>query len=433
MEFTLHQRVGYAARKAFALPQLAGGSETMGFTLPQRVGSAARKAFTLPQRVGYAARKAFALPQRVGGSAQRAEGGLAPALLLALLFFAAPAHAEILIAVAGPMSGQYAVLGNHMKTGAEAAIAAINAGGGINGETLTLLSADDACDTKRAADIAKDFASKDVRLAVGHFCSGASRAAALIYEQSGIMMITPSASLPALTDQGLWNVLRLTGRDDAQAMLAATRIAAETPAPKVAIISDESSTAKILVTGFQSKLQTALAFSIKQGAADYTDTAAKIVAEAPSVIYLATSANDAGQLASDLAAAGFAGRLYGNDALISEAFSAKAAEASEGTRATFPMDPQTVPAAQATIAALQAQGKSTEGATLPTYAAIESFAAAARARSVNDARAMADWLKSGTPVQTVLGSIAFDAKGDLQQQPFVWYQWQNGSAQAEQP
>ena len=48
------------------------------------------------------------------------------------------AYADILIATAGPMTGQYASFGAQMKAGAEQAVEDINAAGGINGEMLKL-------------------------------------------------------------------------------------------------------------------------------------------------------------------------------------------------------------------------------------------------------------------------------------------------------
>ena len=138
----------------------------------------------------------------------------------ALLFcacLAAPVHAEIFIGIAGPLSGQNAAYGNELRVGAAAAIAAVNASGGINGETLSLVEGDDGCDAKRAVEVAKSFVSKDVRLVVGHFCSSASLAAAPTYMSAGILMLNPSVTSPELTSKNLWNVFRVTGRDDAQA------------------------------------------------------------------------------------------------------------------------------------------------------------------------------------------------------------------------
>ena len=153
-------------------------------------------------------------------------------LLLAFIAFCSPAFADILVGVAGPMGGQNGVFGKQMQAGVDAAITVVNAGGGINGEPLRSVTVDDACDTRRAFDVSQDLARQDVRVVIGHFCSGATIAAAKTYLEAGILAITPSATLPGVTDQQNWNVVRLASRDDAQADIAAERILRTTMPPR---------------------------------------------------------------------------------------------------------------------------------------------------------------------------------------------------------
>ena len=82
------------------------------------------------------------------------------------------AWADVTIATAGPMTGQYAVFGEQMKRGAEMAVKDINAKGGVNGEQLVLEIGDDACDPKQAVAVANQFVNDGVKFVAGHFCSG---------------------------------------------------------------------------------------------------------------------------------------------------------------------------------------------------------------------------------------------------------------------
>ena len=82
------------------------------------------------------------------------------------------AWADVTIATAGPMTGQYAVFGEQMKRGAEMAVKDINAKGGVNGEQLVLEIGDDACDPKQAVAVANQFVNDEVKFVAGHFCSG---------------------------------------------------------------------------------------------------------------------------------------------------------------------------------------------------------------------------------------------------------------------
>src|SRR5215470_12493987 len=78
------------------------------------------------------------------------------------------APAQIVIGVAGPMSGDLSEFGAQLKRGAEKAVADINAAGGILGKQLRLEAADDKCDPKLAPDAARDLVSRGVVFVDGH-------------------------------------------------------------------------------------------------------------------------------------------------------------------------------------------------------------------------------------------------------------------------
>ncbi len=88
-----------------------------------------------------------------------------------------------------PLTGQYATFGEELRRGAEMAVRDINERGGVNGQKLTLLTADDACDPELAVEIAEELARQRVVLVDGHFCSGASIAASRVYHERGVLMI----------------------------------------------------------------------------------------------------------------------------------------------------------------------------------------------------------------------------------------------------
>jgi branched-chain amino acid transport system substrate-binding protein len=349
-------------------------------------------------------------------------------LLLAwFLAFAAPAHADILIGVAGPMSGQNAVFGQQLKAGAEAAIADINAKGGINGETLILQIADDSCDARTAAAVALDFANRDVRMVAGHFCSGASLAASTIYNERKIVMISPAATLSKLTDGGQLYTFRLASRDDAQADVAVERIRADNSAARVGLVTDGSSLSRPLAARFKELMPSATVFQFKPGELDFIAVARDVKKQGINAIFFASAGGDAGSVVLALKRFNVDAKLYGSDELLNDAFWEKAGPAGEGMLVAFPVDQTAVAEAQSLVETLKADGKPFEGAAVATYAAIETYAFAAKAKSVNDARAIIDYLRSGTTFDTVVGKIGFDAKGDVRPQRFSWYRWSRAS------
>src|SRR5471032_210526 len=100
---------------------------------------------------------------------------LAGVALSASLAIGSTAFAQdITIGVAGPMTGQYASFGTQLKNGADAAVADINAAGGVMGKKLKLETGDDACDPKQARAVAEKFASMKMPFVAGHYCSSSS-------------------------------------------------------------------------------------------------------------------------------------------------------------------------------------------------------------------------------------------------------------------
>jgi branched-chain amino acid transport system substrate-binding protein len=106
------------------------------------------------------------------------------------------ARADVTIAVAGPMSGPFQMLGQEMRMGAFQAVADINRSGGVNGEMLRLEVMDDMCDARAADAVANQLAGRGALLVVGHVCLGASLAAASVYAKNRIVEISPATTFP---------------------------------------------------------------------------------------------------------------------------------------------------------------------------------------------------------------------------------------------
>ena len=99
----------------------------------------------------------------------------------------APARADVLIGMAGPMTGKNAWFGEQMERGAALAVADINAAGGVLGQQVQLITADDFCDPEQAVAAAKKLVSDGVIFVAGHYCSHASIPASEIYAAAGVL------------------------------------------------------------------------------------------------------------------------------------------------------------------------------------------------------------------------------------------------------
>src|ERR671920_104415 len=165
--------------------------------------------------------------------------GLSAAIVLMVTQISA-AGAEILIGMAGALTGPNAYQGEQQQQGVEMAIVDINAAGGVLGQQLRLISVDDACDSGQAIAAAHKLVAEKVAFVVGHQCSGASIPAASIYERAGIIQMTPASTSPQLTESGRSNVFRICGRDDQQGAIAGAYLAARGRDAKIAILDDRS-------------------------------------------------------------------------------------------------------------------------------------------------------------------------------------------------
>lgn len=357
-----------------------------------------------------------------------------PTLLLAALLLASlgiPALADIQIGAAAPLSGANAPLGEQLRRGVQLAVDDINAAGGIGGQHLTVTFADDGCDPRKAVDVATGFVSAGVSAVIGHYCSGASIPASKVYAKAGILEISPASTHPKYTDEGPWNVIRLVPRDDAQGVAAARLVLAKFPAAKVAILNDQTPADAAIATRFRETLAAAGVAPVtdetyKPGAKAYGDLAQKIQSANADVVYIAGSYVEGGIIAKSLRDAGSTAQFIATDALVTEDFATTAKDAAEGTLMTFTFDPRKAPVARALLDRMKASDINAEGFTLYAYAAVQAFASAAEATGGTDGTRMAEWLRGGSTVSTILGSVSFDAKGDLKAPRIAWFRWIDG-------
>src|SRR5205823_3718277 len=150
------------------------------------------------------------------------------------------ASAQVKLGVAGPITGGSAAFGAQLKNGVEQAVEDINAQGGILGQKIQVFLGDDRADPKEGVSVANKFAGEGVKFVVGHFNSGVTIPASDVYQENGMLVITPAATNPKVTDRNLWDVFRTCGRDDQQGIVAGTIVAERFKGKRVAIVHDKT-------------------------------------------------------------------------------------------------------------------------------------------------------------------------------------------------
>lgn len=107
------------------------------------------------------------------------------------------------IAVMAPLTGDAAQYGITYQNSLDILVEKINSEGGINGKEVELTYYDDKKDTKEALNIANMIvADGDYIAVVGSQTSSCSMAAAPVFQEEGIPMISPQASNPQFTEIG---------------------------------------------------------------------------------------------------------------------------------------------------------------------------------------------------------------------------------------
>jgi branched-chain amino acid transport system substrate-binding protein len=343
---------------------------------------------------------------------------------------AGTAQADITIATAGPMTGQYAVFGDQMKRGAEQAVKDINAAGGVLGEQLVLKIGDDACDPKQAVAVANQMVNEGIVLMAGHFCSGSSIPASSVYNEEGILQISPASTNPKLTEQGFDNVFRTCGRDDQQGFVAANYVVDNNIGSKVAVLHDKTAYGKGLADEFKKQLnargvEEAMYEAITAGDKDFTALITKMKQAGVDVIYLGGYHTEAGLITRQASEQGLKATMMSGDALVTDEYWAITGDTGQGTLMTFSPDPRKNATAAPVVAEFAAEGYDPEGYTLYTYGAIQAWAEAVEKAGTTDLEPVVAALHD-TDFETVLGSISFDDKGDVQGSNYVLYMWDNG-------
>jgi branched-chain amino acid transport system substrate-binding protein len=117
--------------------------------------------------------------------------------------------------------------------------------------------------------------------------------------------------------------------------------------------------------------------------------------------------------------------MMSGDALVTDEYWAITGDTGQGTLMTFSPDPRKSEAAAEVVAEFEAAGFDPEGYTLYTYATIQVWAQAAELAGSTDLDAVLEQLQ-GNQFETVLGTIAFDDKGDVEGENYVMYEWDNG-------
>jgi len=355
--------------------------------------------------------------------------GLALGLALGIgIALGGSALAQIKMAVTGPITGPNASFGAQLKNGADQAIEDINAAGGILGQKITQTYGDDASDPKQGVSVANKLSADGVKFVIGPFNSGVTMPASEVYQENGILQITPSATNPQITERKMWNIFRTCGRDDQQGAVAGNYILKQFKGKKVAIVHDKTTYGKGLADETKKSLnkggmKEVLYEGINLGEKDFSALVSKIKQSGADLVYWGGLHTEGGLIVRQMRDQGVKAPLMGGDGITSDEFASIGGPGVEGTLMTYGPDPRNNPAAKDAVAKFRAKKFEPEAYTLYSYAAVQIIKQAAEAAKSLDTKKVAEKMHSGMKFKTVLGEISYDKKGDLTKLDYVMYIW----------
>ena len=339
----------------------------------------------------------------------------------------------IKLGIAGVHSGQLASYGISGLRGVELAVKHINAQGGLLRRPLEYIVEDDLCQPKEAANIATRLVVKGVHAVIGHTCSGATLAALETYNEADIVVLSPSATHPALTRSGRYpNFFRTIAPDDKQAKVQVEFTLGVLKQKNVAVLHDKGVYGKGLAEFVKTLLEKSnqgkmvLYEGIPPAMVDYALLAQKIKRSKADAVIFGGYHPAATKLLTQLRKINLNVVFVSGDGIKDDTFIKIAGKYAEGVYATAPKDTSKLPLAVAATMAYQNEYGEKPGAFfLTANAATLALANAIEKAGSTDHAAVSKALKTEY-VETPLGKIIFDEHGDVVGVSFTIYQVQDG-------
>jgi branched-chain amino acid transport system substrate-binding protein len=338
----------------------------------------------------------------------------------ALATMAAPALAgSIKIGFNVPLTGFAAADGNSALTGAQLAVEQVNGAGGINGDMLELVVYDDQASPKESAPLAIKLITQDEVVAgISGSYSGATRAAATIYQEEGVPYISAFAVHPDITRAGDF-IFRTSFMGEVQGRAGAKLIGGMMGLKRVAIITLNNDFGQSLATGFKEQaanfgieIVAEYEYSIKDR--EFGPIVSSVKADAPDAIYASGYFFTAGPLVRQLRAAGISVPVIGQEGYDGQKFIEIAGPDAEGVIITTSLDRDSTDAtARAFIDGFTAKaGYPADMVGASGHTAVLVMAEALKAAGGGGAAALRDAI-SATTLHAATGDISFNGLGEV--------------------
>ncbi|MBN1945777.1 MAG: branched-chain amino acid ABC transporter substrate-binding protein [Bradymonadales bacterium] len=352
------------------------------------------------------------------------------------------ADAPIRIGLAAPLSGDIELYGTDVSRAIQIAIADA---GAFLGHSFQMDAKDDLGSEEGATTAANAFVADPTIVAVvGPMFSGAANAAAPIFSEANIPMVSPSATRIDLTQQGYTAFNRVIASDLFQGDTIANYLYQELEVRDLAIIHDQSSFGQALAERVQDLFEElggdVVAFeTLTTSETDYSDVLDTVADESPDSLFFGGYSPEAGVLLTQVDDAGLGDIPFvSDDGCYGAALITAAGADAEGftvTSASTPPDSTAKAAFDAAyLAAFGEPAGSLDNYCWYGYDAANILFAAIRAVAIESGGSLyipraelVARVRATSGYQGITGTITCDATGECSQGGFALYQVQDGA------
>jgi branched-chain amino acid transport system substrate-binding protein len=246
------------------------------------------------------------------------------------------------LAMAGPLTGPDTPFGQNVRDGAELAVEQHNAAN--PGCQVELRTFDTEGDPQKATAVAPQIVDDpEIIGLVGPTWSGETKATGAIFDQAGLVAITPAATNPALSEQSWKTFFRGLSSDAVQGPSLANYLKNSAGIKKACVVDDSTDAGvgqtKAIADTLGPIADSACRISVKKGDKDFSAAVTQIQGQSPDAVVFASYYTEGALLLQQLREAGYTGLFSGPDGLKDPQFVKAAGQAAKDAVLSCPCGP----------------------------------------------------------------------------------------------
>lgn len=325
---------------------------------------------------------------------------------------------EIALGYTATLTGDFASYGLEMREGVDLAVDELNAGGGIDGRQVKIVSADDEGSPANGPVVAQQFCDDTAIAAVlGYSFSSVALSALPVYDSCGLPIVASAVTSPELT--GASDVFfRDVFTDAYQGAEMGTHVA-DGGVEKVAVLYQQDDYGQGVAEAFSTAFEEAggevsSSQAYQLGAVDFGTIVNTALADEPDAIFIGGFYTEAAKIATQLRSSGSELPIFGTDGAVSPDLVSLGGDAVEGMTVYSAFSAAAgTDASSAFIDAFTAKfDKEPSSWAALAYDATMVVAEAITEAGSTDRAAVAEALASIDGFGGVTGDITFDDGGD---------------------